>query len=106
MEQTIYPNDLTDEEWQRLEPLLTRAPGSGRPRKYSLRQILHAIFYTTCLSGKRLMQSFGNVEAAARFCHAFEEVRYWFRPGSGWNRHDHWRQSADCLWSDSQRWLP
>ena len=26
------------------------------------------------------MQGFGNVEAAARFCHAFEEVRYWFRP--------------------------
>jgi putative transposase len=26
------------------------------------------------------MQGFGNVEAAARFCHAFEEVRSWFRP--------------------------
>ena len=26
------------------------------------------------------MQGFGNVEAAARFCHAFEEVRHWFRP--------------------------
>ena len=26
------------------------------------------------------MQGFGNVESAARFCHAFEEVRYWFRP--------------------------
>jgi len=26
------------------------------------------------------MQSFGHVEAAARFCHACEEVRYWFHP--------------------------
>jgi transposase-like protein len=25
------------------------------------------------------MQGFGNVESAARFCHVFEEVRYWFR---------------------------
>ena len=27
-----------------------------------------------------LMQGFGNVEAAARFCYVLEEVRYWFRP--------------------------
>jgi putative transposase len=26
------------------------------------------------------MQGFGQVESAARFCHAFEEVRQWFRP--------------------------
>jgi putative transposase len=26
------------------------------------------------------MQGFGKVESAARFCHAFEEVRQWFRP--------------------------
>jgi putative transposase len=25
-------------------------------------------------------QEFGNVESATRFCHAFEEVRHWFRP--------------------------
>src|ERR1700740_661690 len=45
MEQAIYPSDLTDEEWQRLEPLVTRPIRRRRPRKYSLRQILHAIFY-------------------------------------------------------------
>jgi hypothetical protein len=26
------------------------------------------------------MQGFGNHESATRFCHSFEEVRYWFRP--------------------------
>ena len=26
------------------------------------------------------MQGVGNVESAARFCQAFEEVRQWFRP--------------------------
>jgi putative transposase len=26
------------------------------------------------------MRGFGSIEAASRFCHAFEEVRYWFRP--------------------------
>jgi len=26
------------------------------------------------------MQGFGSLESATRFSHAFEEVRYWFRP--------------------------
>jgi putative transposase len=26
------------------------------------------------------LQGFGSIESASRFCHAFEEVRYWFRP--------------------------
>jgi putative transposase len=26
------------------------------------------------------MQGFGSIESASRFCYAFEEVRYWFRP--------------------------
>ena len=26
------------------------------------------------------MQGFGSLESATRFCHAFEEIRYWFRP--------------------------
>ena len=41
----MYPSDLTEKEWQRPEPLLPRAHRPGRPRKYSLREILNAIFY-------------------------------------------------------------
>jgi putative transposase len=45
MERAIYPSDLTDEEWQRLELLVVRPHRLGRPRKYTLRAILNAIFY-------------------------------------------------------------
>src|ERR1700739_3442276 len=45
MEKAIYPSDITDKEWQRLELLLARPNRQGRPRKYSLREILNAIFY-------------------------------------------------------------
>jgi putative transposase len=41
----MYPSDLTEKEWQRLEPLLPRSHRPGRPRKSSLREILKAIFY-------------------------------------------------------------
>jgi putative transposase len=42
-----YPSDLTDEEWQIIEPLLKRLDPykTGRPRKHDLREILNAIFY-------------------------------------------------------------
>lgn len=43
-----YSTDLSDAEWQLLEPLLPqRRPGDGRgaPRTHSRREILNAIFY-------------------------------------------------------------
>ena len=41
-----YPSDLTDEEWQLLEPLLEEAEPytTGRPRTHELREIINAIF--------------------------------------------------------------
>src|SRR5215218_8180041 len=40
-----YPTDLSDAEWNHIEPHLPAANGYGRPRAHSLREILDAIFY-------------------------------------------------------------
>jgi putative transposase len=45
MEHVPYPSDITEEEWQWIEPLLPVPSMVGRPRKYPLRRILNAIFY-------------------------------------------------------------
>jgi putative transposase len=45
MPSKTYPSDLTDEEWNLLEPHLPSAKKRGRPRLRSPRQILNAIFY-------------------------------------------------------------
>jgi transposase len=39
-----YPTDLTDREWDVLKSLFP-TQSSGRPRKWSIREILNAIFY-------------------------------------------------------------
>ena len=39
------PSDLTDEQWQRLEPLIPSAKLGGRPRKTDMRAAMNAIFY-------------------------------------------------------------
>jgi putative transposase len=40
-----YASDLTDEEWQRLAPLLPPEKPGGRPRKYSMRDVIDGIQY-------------------------------------------------------------
>lgn len=40
-----YPTDLTDQEWQILEPLVPPIKSGGRPANYSRREILNAVLY-------------------------------------------------------------
>jgi transposase len=40
-----YPSNLTDAEWQIIEPLLPPQKTVGCPREVDLREILNAIFY-------------------------------------------------------------
>ena len=48
-----YPSDLTDEEWEILDPIINELESYtiGRPRKSDLRQILNAIFYLNNTGG-------------------------------------------------------
>jgi putative transposase len=40
-----YASDLSDQEWDILEPLIPSAKPGGRPRSVDMRQILNGIFY-------------------------------------------------------------
>jgi putative transposase len=40
-----YPTDLSDAEWNYIEPHLPAPKGYGRPRTHNLREILNAVFY-------------------------------------------------------------
>jgi putative transposase len=42
---TIYPSDLSDDEWKHLQQYLPSEPSRGRPRTHTLRAICNAIFY-------------------------------------------------------------
>jgi putative transposase len=46
-----YPTDLSDAEWNYIEPHMPRPKGHGRPRLHSLREILNAIFFYVLRSG-------------------------------------------------------
>ena len=40
-----YPSDLTDSEWEVLEPLIPKAKPGGRPEEWPKREIVNAILY-------------------------------------------------------------
>lgn len=40
-----YKTDLTDEQWEVIEPLLPAAKPGGRPRKVDLREVINALLY-------------------------------------------------------------
>jgi transposase len=40
-----YSTDLSDEEWEILQPLVPDAKPGGRPRAHETRELLNAIFY-------------------------------------------------------------
>lgn len=42
---SCLPSDLSDGEWERLEPLIPPAKPGGRPRKTDMRSAMNAIFY-------------------------------------------------------------
>ena len=46
-EREPYSTDLTDDQWQILEPLVPAAKTGGRPPKYPRREVLNAVLYLT-----------------------------------------------------------
>ena len=45
MNDTVYSSDLTDEQWEAIEPMLPKRSSRGRPPLYTRRELLEAIFY-------------------------------------------------------------
>jgi putative transposase len=66
-----YPTDLTDEEWERIQPLLPQPPRRGRKPTVDLREILNAIRYMARSGGgwRMLPTNFGP----------WQTVYWWFR---------------------------
>jgi len=80
-----YSTDLSDAEWQILEPLLPSEKPGGRHRKYQIREIINAIQYI--LRGGcawRLMP-----HNLPHWRTAYEYFRQWKNDGTWLSIHDH-----------------
>lgn len=70
-ERRRYPTDLTDEEWERIRPLLPGPAKRGRPVEVDLREVLNAIRY--------MARSGGGWRMVPVHFGPWETVYWWFR---------------------------
>ena len=85
-----YTTDLTDEEWQILEPLLPPEKTGGRPRKYPMREVINGIQYV--LRGGcawRLMP-----HDLPHWQTAYQTLRAWRQDGTWIRMHDQLRDTV------------
>jgi putative transposase len=85
-----YTTDLTDEEWQILEPLLPPEKTGGRPRKYPMREVINGIQYV--LRGGcawRLMP-----HDLPQWQTAYQTFRAWRQDGTWQRIHDQLRDAV------------
>jgi transposase len=66
-----YPSDLTDEEWERIAPLLPKPAKKGRKLAVDLREVLNAIRY--------MARSGGGWRMLPRDFPPWQTVYWWFR---------------------------
>jgi putative transposase len=82
-----YATDLSDEEWQILEPLLPPEKPGGRPRKYALREVINSIQYVLRAGcAWRLMP-----HDLPHWQTAYQYFRAWRHDGTWLRIHDHLR---------------
>jgi putative transposase len=83
--QRAYSTDLTDMEWQILEPLLPPEKPGRRHRKYPMRELINALQYLLRAGGawRHLPHDFPHSRAV------YEYFRCWKKDGTWLRIHDH-----------------
>ena len=85
-----YPSDLTDEEWQLLEPLFEEAEPytTGRPRTHDLREIINAIFYLnkTGCPWRYLPKDFPSYKLVSTYYHQWIDNNTWVKINTALHR--------------------
>ena len=85
-----HPSDLTDEEWQLLEPLFEEAEPytTGRPRTHDLREIINAIFYLnkTGCQWRYLPKDFPSYKLVSYYYHKWIDNNTWVKINTALHR--------------------
>lgn len=74
-----YASDLTDREWELIEPFLPSKRSLGRPRTTDLREVLNAILYlaSTGCQWRMLPKGFPPVSTVQGYFYAWRDGRLW-----------------------------
>ena len=83
----MYPSDLTDKQWSRLDPMLNEPRGErhagGRPRKHEQRRVVDALLYVvkTGCQWRQLPSDFPPWKTVHEHFRAWRDSGVWERVG-------------------------
>jgi putative transposase len=79
LERRIYPSDVTDEEWEILEPLIPAAKLGGRPQEIERREIVNAILYVlrSACSWRMMPHDLPNWSTAYLYFRQWKQAGIW-----------------------------
>ena len=86
MRKKSYKSDLSDKEWQIIEPLIPPAKPGGHPRTVDMREVVNAIFY--------LLRTGCSWEMLPHDFPPYSTVYYYFRR---WQKRGFWEQLNQVL---------
>lgn len=74
-----YPTDLTDQQWQIIEPLIPPAKTGGRPRTTDPREVFNAVFYVlkTGCDWRMLPHDFPKWQIVYNYFQAWQDSGLW-----------------------------
>ena len=81
MERRAYPSDISDREWDIIEPLLPSEKLRGKKREVELREIVNAIFYLLeegC-QWRALPHDFPHWSTVRTYFDKWNKNRVWYR---------------------------
>ena len=93
-ERKQYPSDVTDAEWQRLEPFVPAAKHGGRPARWSRREIVNGVLY--------IVRTSSQWRAMPHDLPPWQTVYYYFRQ---WRNAGVWEQIHTALREQARRRL-
>jgi transposase len=102
-----YPSDLSDKEWAVIEPLLPQQR-TGRPRKYSQREMLNALLYLlrSGCAWRMLPHDLPPWQAVYAYFRKLENEGAWIRLNDSLRERERLRQGREAepstLAADSQ----
>jgi putative transposase len=86
MSRKAYKSDLSDREWEIIEPLIPPVKPGGHPRTVDMREVVNAIFY--------LLRTGCSWEMLPHDFPPYSTVYYYFRR---WQKHRVWEQINQVL---------
>ena len=93
-ERKEYPSDLTDAEWQRLQPFVPAVKRGGRPARHRRREIVNGVLY--------IVRTSSQWRAMPHDLPPWQTVYYYFRQ---WRNDGTWERIHTALREQTRRHL-